>query len=382
MGALTSLNKAPAMALPGKSAPASDERKGRPDEMPLNKIHPDPNNSRRPEDENTPEGIQEQRELTEDIKKRGVKSPISLRPHPKINGHFIINFGHRRFKGASEAGLTTIPYFIDVNFDSYDQVKENLLHRKPSIWALAAFIERKQKVDGQSMEQIAEGFGKESHTYVSELLSLVDAPECLHQAYAKGVKSPRTLYDLRRAYEEFPDQVDAWCDSGIKITRNTIQDLLQTLRSEAQQAAGGAANCRHDDKVEPVGTVPGSDADCRHDDKIIQPGEEHPDPWADVRGDEARLAGERGRLLQRGQDELARTSRKADGSDCRHDDKKVLAERKERQRQTSAPLGEILVQYKGKTAKIAPNATVMIVVAGHDVPLEVPLSELVFKGVQ
>jgi hypothetical protein len=43
------------------------------------------------------------------------------------------------------------------------------------------------------------------------------------------------------------------------------------------------------------------------------------------------------------------------------------------------PSDEIVVQYKGKPATVVPGATVSIVVDGTDVPMNVPLSELVFK---
>jgi len=43
------------------------------------------------------------------------------------------------------------------------------------------------------------------------------------------------------------------------------------------------------------------------------------------------------------------------------------------------PSDEIIVQYKGKSATVVPDATVSIVIDGTDVPLNVPLSELVFK---
>jgi hypothetical protein len=47
-----------------------------------------------------------------------------------------------------------------------------------------------------------------------------------------------------------------------------------------------------------------------------------------------------------------------------------------------APLpdaGVVIVQYKGKRARVVSDTTVSIIVDGADVPLNVPLSELVFK---
>ena len=49
------------------------------------------------------------RELTETIKLRGVKSPISVRPNPDKPGTYIINHGARRYRASINAGLTKIP---------------------------------------------------------------------------------------------------------------------------------------------------------------------------------------------------------------------------------------------------------------------------------
>ena len=53
------------------------------------------------------------RELTETIKLRGVKSPISVRPDVDKPGAYIINHGARRYRASIKAGLTKIPAFID-----------------------------------------------------------------------------------------------------------------------------------------------------------------------------------------------------------------------------------------------------------------------------
>jgi len=209
----------------------SQQADGRPPEMPLTKIVRDPQNPRPPLHLRTPDEQQQQIDLNENIRQRGVKSPISLRPHPSEPDTWVINHGHCRYDAAEAAGLATIPYFVDPNFDSYDQVAENLHRCDLSIWAIAGFIKRKLD-EGQSKTEIAHRLGKDGLNYVTEHLALVDAPGCVHQAYACAVRSPRTLYDLRRAHDEFPEQVDAWCLGGARITRDTIRELLDKLRHD------------------------------------------------------------------------------------------------------------------------------------------------------
>lgn len=361
MRALTALSRV------GQAAQVAQQQdRGKPDEMPLTKIMRDSENPRPPLHLRAREEQQKQRELNANIKKRGVKSPISLRPHPTIPDTWIINHGHCRYDGAEEAGQHTIPYFIDPNFDSYDQVAENLHRADLSPWSIAEFIQRKLKAK-QTKGQIAEGLGKENESYITEHLALVDAPKCLHQAYRKGVRSTRTLYDLRRAYEEFPDHIEAWCDAGPKVTRNTIQELLQELRGERGDAQAGAGVQRQQAPAAP---------EFRHDEKIDQAyvgtGTQLPQSHAsrEFRHDE--------------KTPTAGSLRTPTSPEFRHEEKKSA--RSEPHRVSKATTNQpqrgptLVVQYKGKIAKIASNTTVKILLDGQDAPIEVPLSELVFTG--
>lgn len=337
-------------------------------EMALSKIHPDPDNARRAEDESSAEGLEQQKELTEDIRKRGVKSPVSLRPHPRIAGAYMLNFGHRRYKGALEAGLATIPCFIDVHFDSYDQVKENLLHRKPSIWALAQFVQRKL-AEGQSKAAIAEGLGKTNQNLVTELVALVDAPACLHQAYASGVTSTRTLYDLRRAYEDYPEQTERWCATAERITRETIRAFLDHIEETA--VPGPAAGTSGDVADKCLQKTTQSEA-LRQGDTPAAPAlpratdATSPEPplAMDRRAPESSLAPTKAAPLLRHDVNSRQQSNEASAPP---------------EAQMSAPRSEsIPVTYKGKTATIAQGTTVSIAIDHDHSILTVPLADLVF----
>ena len=356
MRALTGLKQA-SMVLHG----TQQEAPGRPSEMPLNKIVRDPDNLRPPLHLREPDEQQKQRELNANIKQRGVKSPISLRPHPTIPDMWIINHGHCRYDGAEAAGFATIPYFVDPNFDSYDQVGENLHRADLSPWAIAEFIKRKLE-ENQSKKQISEGLGKENESYVSEHLALIDAPQCLHQAHRNGVRSVRTLYDLRRAYEEFPEQVEAWCNAGPKITRDTIKELLQVLRTVSDQvtANDGGAQLRQ----EP--TVP----EFRHDEEC-EPPEKPPtsqlQPTATAQG----FRHDGGAILNVPSNEIAQ-----EGKEPPTAEQTQLRESASRKHE---PGSGVLALYRGLPAQVVPNTTVKVLVEGHSGLLEVPLSELVFN---
>jgi len=388
MRALTALKQA------GKATQHAD---GRPPEMPLAKIVKDPDNPRAPLHLRTPEEQQQQHELDENVRHRGIKSPVSLRAHPTEPDTWVINHGHCRFDAAQTAGFATIPYFIDPNFDSYDQIAENLHRSDLSIWVIAGFIKRKLD-EGQSKTEIAQRLGKEGLNYVTEHLALVDAPGCVHQAYASAVRSPRTLYDLRRAHDEFPDQVDTWCRSGARITRDAIRDLLEELRHDVI----GRTSALHGN-----GSSAGSDPDMdKH--ACLEPGSgvvQPLDPSA------AEVTGLRHDVIVSPHHEALATQSDAErehqatkpiatGDRLRHDVTRrdlpsspnaqppstrwaVDAPESARIASPHSPASDksIPVRYQGRSAAVSTDITVMITVDGEEGAMEVRLADLEFVTV-
>ncbi|WP_296948427.1 ParB/RepB/Spo0J family partition protein [uncultured Massilia sp.] len=203
-------------------------------------------------------------ELAESIRAEGVVQPISVKPDPAAPGRYIINYGERRFRAALIAGLRAIPAFVHRTPDSYTQVTENLHRADLSPMEMALFIRRRMDA-GETRSAIAArlGYGK---SYVTEHLALLESPACVEKAYANGVASARTLYDLRRLHDEFPEQVDAWCASGIEVTREAIFELGQRVRHDEQLA--GQAGAIGDT----LGTVVECDNIVRHDEQLAVAG--------------------------------------------------------------------------------------------------------------
>jgi ParB family chromosome partitioning protein len=387
MRALTALRQA------GRATQQDD---GRPPQMPLTRIVKDPENPRPPLHLRTPDEQQQQAELNENVRERGVKSPISLRPHPSEPDTWVINHGHCRYDAAVAAGFATIPYFVDPNFDSYDQIAENLHRSDLSIWAIASFIKRKLD-EGQSKTEIAQRLGKDGLNYVTEHLALVDAPGCVHQAYASAVRSPRTLYDLRRAHDEFPEQVDAWCQGGARITRDAIKQLLDGLRHDVigpgsspgghlrsvQSESDGAARIR-DRPGDAISSKPASGvaetAKLRHDviDSILQADKPKP----------GQVDGERRSTVPATTDGGLRHD-----VILRHAPSSAVSEQVQEHKVPSVhgPANEagphaiasgqdIRVRYKGRNATVASDSKVMIDVDGEKT--EVRLADLEFLGTE
>lgn len=228
---------------------------GEPLSVRLDRIRPDPGQPRKQFDQDALQA------LADSIRTSGVLQPISLRHDPDAPGDYIINYGERRYRAAGIAGLETIPALIHKSLDSYDQVVENLHRADLTPMELALFIDARLKA-GERKGDIAARLGHNS-AFVTEHLALLEAPPCIELAYAGGVKSVRTLYDLRRLHDQFPRQVEAWCASGAEITRRTLAALAEKFSHDEKTApldSGAPA-------LPKVSAVPDGVAKFSHDEK-------------------------------------------------------------------------------------------------------------------
>jgi ParB family chromosome partitioning protein len=203
------------------------------------------------------------KELAESIRANGVVQPISVRPDPRAPGRYTINYGERRFLASLIAGLVSIPVFVHKTPDDYTQVNENLHRADLSPMEMALFIQRRLDA-GEKRNEIATKLGYKK-SYVTEHLALLESPACVEKAYASGVSSARTLYDLRRLHDEFPEQVDAWVARGVEVTRDAIAAFGEKVRHDelARDAATGTPS--FDAAVVARDTIAASAEKVRHD---------------------------------------------------------------------------------------------------------------------
>jgi len=214
-------------ALEEKAIPvaANDQPAGKPLELPIDDIQEDDGQPRKEFSE------EKMAEMAASIKLRGVRQPVSVRPHPEKSGKWILNFGARRLRGSKLAGKTTIPAFVDDTSDDFDQVIENENRDNLKPMELALFI--KGKLDeGVKKAEIARRLTRPAST-ITELLALIDAPDCIEQAYRSGkCTSPKTLYELRMLHSKFAQQVQTWCENTEEITRKGVSDLSAQLKEK------------------------------------------------------------------------------------------------------------------------------------------------------
>lgn len=211
---------------------------GRPLLLPVADIDEDADQPRREFDANALQ------ELSETIRERGVRQPISVRPNLQASGRWVLNFGARRLRASKLAGLATIPAFIDTTADSYDQVIENEQREGLRPLELALFVQKRLAL-GDRQADIAKHLGK-SRQWVTLATALIEAPDWLLQAYREErCRGMNELYELRRLHGQHADAVEAWVAGQREpITRDRLAELRAALTPQAlpQQTLDHATN--------------------------------------------------------------------------------------------------------------------------------------------
>lgn len=204
----------------------SEAAGGKPLLLPIDSIDEDPAQPRSEFDQPA------LRELADTIVQRGVRQPISVRPHPETPGRWVLNFGARRLRASKLAGKTHVPAFVDATADSYDQVIENEQRESLKPLELALFVQRRMAL-GETQTDIARRLGK-SQPYIAYACALVDAPDWLLRVYREGkCRGFSELYHLRRLHARSADRVEAWASDRALITRADVQQLKSELTESA-----------------------------------------------------------------------------------------------------------------------------------------------------
>lgn len=201
-----------------------EQRSGVPLDLPIDAVDEDPEQPRIEFDEAA------LAELAETIRDRGVRQPVSVRPHPDRPGRWILNFGARRLRASVLAGRRTVPAFVDVAADGYDQIIENEQRQNLQPLELALFVQRRLRA-GETQAEVARRLGK-SRAYVTYVAALIDAPDPVLALYRSGrCRGLTELYDVRRLYEAQPHAVAEWFNSAGKVTRTDVERLKNELLS-------------------------------------------------------------------------------------------------------------------------------------------------------
>jgi ParB family chromosome partitioning protein len=177
-------------------------------------------------------------ELAATITARGVKSPISVRENPDAPGRYLINHGARRYRGSKIAGKTTIPAFVDNDYNDDDQVIENLQRNELTPREIANFIGRELS-KGRKRGDIAKALGK-SAPWVTQHAALLDLPDPIAEAFNSGRTNDVTVInELVRAYKDDAEKVGTWLtDESQEITRGSVKTLREFIDDEGAEGDG------------------------------------------------------------------------------------------------------------------------------------------------
>lgn len=210
---------------------------GGPQELPLDLIDEDPGQPRTAD--NPGFSAESIAEIGETIRLRGVKSPISVRENPDAPGRYLINHGARRHRGSQWAGKTTIPAFIDNDYNHADQVIENLQRNELTAREIADFIGR-ELAKGKKKSEIAREIGK-SAAFVTQHVTLLDLPEPIATAFNTGrARDVTVVNELVMAYKTNPEEVKAWlADDSQELTRGSVKLLREYLEEKQRSDDGG-----------------------------------------------------------------------------------------------------------------------------------------------
>ena len=184
-------------------------------------------------------------ELAETIRQRGVRQPVSVRPHPGNAGRWMLNFGARRLRASRLAGKLDIPAFVDQAADDYDQVIENEQREGLNSLDLALFV-KKRLADGDTQQEIAQRLGK-SKAHITMVCAMIDPPDWLLDAYRRGrCRGVCELYELRRLHEAQPDAVRELLARSEPVSRAAMRSIKDEHLKTSRAAA--ATNARKDNR--------------------------------------------------------------------------------------------------------------------------------------
>jgi ParB family chromosome partitioning protein len=207
---------------------------GQPLSLPIDAIDEDPE---QPRSEFDPVTLQE---VADTIAARGVRQPISVRPHATEPERWMLNFGARRLRASKLARQATIPAFVDETADSYDQVIENEQRENLKPMELALFVQRRL-AQLETQAEIARRLGK-SRQYVTYATGLIDAPDWLMALYREGrCRGLKELYDLRRLAVNDADAVANWVPQMRVVARSDVDALRERLSGQAAGTVPAAA---------------------------------------------------------------------------------------------------------------------------------------------
>ena len=150
--------------------------------LPIDRLHPNPDQPRRAFD---PQALED---LAASISEKGVIQPLIVRKDPNRDGHYEIVAGERRWRASQVAGLHQVPVIVRDFSDSEVlevAIIENI--QRADLNAIDEAAAYRQLMDrfGHTQEQIATGLGK-SRSHIANFLRLLTLPSDVQALVTDG----------------------------------------------------------------------------------------------------------------------------------------------------------------------------------------------------
>jgi ParB family chromosome partitioning protein len=218
---------------PASSLPSTTETEGgKPREIPLDQIDPNPFQTRTQLDE------EHLAELATSITANGVVQPILVRP--QANGRFQLIAGERRWRASEIAGKKTIPAILRQVSDEQAMeitIVENLLRADLNPMEQARAFDRLSRDFHMTQEQMALRTGKDRAS-IGNFLRLLRLPGSIQSKVESGDLSfghARALLSLQHhpGLEQAAQRV-CMLSLSVRQTENLVQNLLFPEREKKE----------------------------------------------------------------------------------------------------------------------------------------------------
>ncbi|MGB8492915.1 MAG: ParB/RepB/Spo0J family partition protein [Candidatus Acidiferrum sp.] len=173
-------------------------------------------------------------ELAESIRSKGVLSPLLTR---RVNGHFEIVSGARRYRAAQRVGLREVPVRIVALSDEEaleTQIIENILradvHPFEEAQGFRALLDREGA--GYTIEKIGARTGKNA-AYIAKRLRLLDLIPSVSDAFNAGHIGVEHALLIAKLAADAQEKAFAHCFDGYYAANDTERSLVPISRLQA-----------------------------------------------------------------------------------------------------------------------------------------------------
>lgn len=218
-----------------QAAPAPEIEGGRPREIPLDQIEPNPFQTRSQVNQD------QLAELAASIAANGVVQPVLVRP--LAGGRFQLIAGERRWRASQMAGKTTVPAILRQVSDEQSMeitIVENLQRTDLNAMEQARAFERLSREFHMTQEQMAQRTGKDRAT-VANFLRLLKLPMSVQGLVEAG----ELTFGHARALLAFdhPEEIEKAAKRAVSLSlsvrqvENYVQGLIHPERKTKKEPA-------------------------------------------------------------------------------------------------------------------------------------------------